>query len=260
MGLTNKIELNTIRNEDCFETMRFMQEQGVKVNAVLTSPPYNNSRPTGSMETSSRRYDVYRDDMDNDEYIEWTINLFNNYNKILEENGVILYNINYGTENPDLLWLLLNAIITRTDFMIADMITWKKKTAIPNNVSRNKLTRITEPVFVICRKSEIDTFICNKRIVSRRSNGQVHYENKLAYIEAKNNDGACDLNKATFSTDLVIELLDLYVAEGMSVYDSFSGTGTTANGCKSIGINYLGSEISKAQCEYSKERLDRLWG
>lgn len=45
----------------------------------------------------------------------------------------------------------------------------------------------------------------------------------------------------------------------MTVYDPFMGTGTTANACMLLGMNCIGSELSKAQCDYTKERLSLFW-
>ena len=74
---------------------------------------------------------------------------------------------------------------------------------------------------------------------------------------AKNNDGACDLNKATYSSDLCTQLLSLYGKEGNVVFDPFNGTGTTAISCVDLNMNYLGSEISADQCEYSIDRINK---
>lgn len=139
--------------------------------------------------------------------------------------------------------------------MIADCIVWKKKTAVPNSTSKNKLTRICEFVFVIVRKDEFMTFSSNKKIKSTSLKGQNFYEVFYNIIEAKNNDGANLLNKATFSTDLVKKLLLIYAKSGSIIYDSFMGTGTTAFACRELGFDFVGSEMSKPQCEYANNRL-----
>jgi DNA modification methylase len=36
------------------------------------------------------------------------------------------------------------------------------------------------------------------------------------------------------------------------------GTGTTGIACKIIGRNFIGSEISLSQVEYSKKRIEKL--
>ena len=138
--------------------------------------------------------------------------------------------------------------------------TWKKKSALPNNVSTNKLTRITEFVFVICRKEEYKTFRANKKVTKIGSNGQKYYENVFNYIEAPNNDGPCKLNKATYSSDLCLQLLSIYATNDSKVYDPFMGTGTTAIACDMFNegteMVCTGSELSEAQVEFSKKRLN----
>ena len=255
-----------LKNENCFETMDGMVKNGEKVDIVLTSPPYNtgrNSNSERSLGNYEARYDIHLDNMTDEEYCKWSIDLFNSYDKILNKNGVILYNISYGSESPHVMWLTMADIIRNTNFMIADCIIWKKKSALPNNVSKNKLTRITEFVFVICRKEEFKTFNANKKVKSHSSTGQAYYENIFNFIEAPNNDGTCKLNKATYSSDLCEKLLTIYANENSVVYDSFMGTGTTAVGCLKYNngennIKCIGSELSEGQVEFSKNRLKEL--
>lgn len=254
--------LTLIYNEDCFVTMSRLNRC---VDIVLTSPPYNTSKKTmtkKSMDNYDCRYDEYSDFKTSQEYIDWTIKLFNSYDSILKENGIVLYNISYGTNvtsgNVDsfgLTWVLIAEIIKRTNFTVADMIAWKKKSALPNNTSSNKCTRIVEPVFVFCRKNEVKTFKANKRVKSISRTGQKFYDVMYNYIEAQNNDGANKLNKATFSSNLVYKLLNMYATKDSVVYDSFMGTGTTAVGCVKYGCKYIGSELSKEQCEYAEQRI-----
>lgn len=249
-----------IFNEDCMVSMKdHIPEKSVDL--VITSPPYNNSRTSHTeycMKTANCRYAEYDDNKTNEEYCEWICNLFNGYDKIIKENGTVLFNISYGGENPTVMFECITDICRKTKWMIADVICWKKKSALPNNVSSNKLTRICEFVFVFCRQSEYDTFTANKKVSSVSRTGQPFYSIMYNFIEADNNDGANDLNKATFSTDLVYQLLDMYAPNGKdtTVYDSFMGTGTTAVACKVLGMNCYGSELSKDQCAYAKSRLN----
>ena len=243
------MEINKIYNEDCLLTMKKLKG---KVNAIITSPPYNIIRPN----STDRGYDIYKDDKTNDEYIDWTLDIFKGYNQILEPNGVVLYNMSYGTENTILMSLVIADLIRKSDFTLADIIVWKKQMATPNNVSHNKMTRIVEYIYVFCRKDEFYTFNCNKQKLKERETGQAIYENVFNFITAKNNDNSTDLNKATYSTELVRKLLLLYTKENDLIYDSFMGTGTTANACIIEKRNYLGSELSEEQCKYAEKRLN----
>lgn len=262
---------NTIFNEDCFATMQRMAEQQKTCDIILTSPPYNTGKAVkGSNEKSVKnmdaRYDIYLESKTDEEYIQWTIDAFSLYDKILAKNGVILYNLSYcsgdksnGYKSTDLMWRVVAAICEKTPFTVADRIVWKKRNATPNNRSQNKLTRICEDVFVICRKDEYTTFNANKRVVSisngEKRKGQKNYEVIYNFLEAPNNDGPCPLNKATFSSELCDKLLQIYAQPGAVIYDPFMGTGTTAVACERLGHPWIGSELSAQQCEWARKRI-----
>jgi len=245
----NNLELNKIYCESNLDTMFRMDFK--TIDLVVTSPPYNIIRPN----STDRGYDLYKDGMSNEEYIDWTLEIFKGFNKVLKNDGVVLYNMSYGTENTTLMSLVVADIIKRSDFTLADIIVWKKNSATPNNVSHNKMTRIVEYVYVFCRKNEFHTFKCNKKELSKRETGQSVYENVFNFINAKNNDSSTDLNKATFSTDFVRKLTNTYAKPNSIIYDPFMGTGTTAVACVIEGHKYIGSEISKEQCDYAEKRI-----
>lgn len=247
------IGINKIYNMDCLEGMKSIDRNSIDI--ILTSPPYNTGRNSGSMKNHEKRYDVYIE-REND-YLKWSLDIFKEFSNILKKDGCILYNLSYGNENPTDMYKVINLICDNTDFMVADTIIWKKKSALPNNVSSNKLTRICEFVFVFCRKSEYKTFKMNKHIKSYSKTGQKYYENIYNFIEAKNNDGVNELNKATFSTDFVKRLLEMYSCSPNDIIlDPFMGTGTTAKARIEMNRNFIGFEISENQCLYAIERLN----
>lgn len=253
------IELNKIYNEDCFTTMLKMKDN--QVDIILTSPPYNTSKTSGNINDHQNRYDIHLDNKTNEEYIKWTLDLFNQFDMILNPNGIVLYNMSYASGKinkgkHDLLWIVISEIIKNTNFTVADCIVWKKSSAIPDNMTPNKCTRICENVFVFCRKEEYDTFKSNKEVVGVMPHNNCKIYNTMTnFIEAKNNDGSNKLNKATFSSDLVLQLLQRYANENSVVYDPFMGTGTTAVGCLKYGCDYIGSELSEKQVEYANNRI-----
>jgi len=247
------MDLDIIYNEDCIVTMNKLDKSSIDL--IITSPPYNMTKRKGGYADKENRYDVYQDWKSEQEYLDWSVNIFNHYDKVLKENGVILYNFSYSIENPSLPYTLANAIISNTEFMIADTIIWKKSNAIPHPASYNRLNRIVEFIWVFCRKEELKTFNMYKKITKTSKKGQNYYEVIDNYIEARNNDGSTDLNKATFSSDLISQLIKWYGKEGDIVYDNFMGTGTTAVAAKMVGCFYVGSELSDKQCIYSNERI-----
>ena len=260
------LDVDKIYNEDCFDTMRRIDDGTVDV--VLTSPFYNTNKKAGNGRTLENtsikegcythiRYDTHVDNMTDEEYCDFTANLFNQFDRILKNDGCVLYNISYGSENTEGMFKAVNAIITETNFTIADVIVWKKKSALPNNCSSNRLTRIWEFVFVFCRRNEAKTFKCNKKVKSYRKTGQASYENIFNFVEAKNNDGACPYNKATYSSEFCEKVLEIYAPKGCLVYDPFMGSGTTAVACLNMGLHYIGSEISENQVAWANSRIEQ---
>lgn len=252
-------------NGDCIQFLNGYKQKNIA--CVLTSPPYNTGRPCNTQQALKHhwgRYDVYMDEKTQQEYINWTVQLFNLFDKVLIDNGTVLYNISYGSDASDstnkdqigMLWFLLPQIIKRTPFMIADKIVWKKKCALPNNASPNKLTRIVQDIFVFVRKQQYMTFNANKSKSSPSKTGQVFYQNMYNFIEAKNNDGSCDLNKATYSSQLCQKLLKMYCKKGDIILDPFNGTGTTGIACRNLDMKYIGIQLSKDQCQFSKNRIN----
>lgn len=243
--------LNVIYNEDCFTTMKEHIDAN-NVDIILTSPPYNTARTNCDFDNDTskgrytNRYVDFNDMRTDEEYEEWTLKLFNSFDTILKKNGVVLYNISYGKNTHESFWNLISDIQRNTSFTVADSIIWKKKTAVPNTASPNKLTRICEFIFVFVRKSEYATFNSNKKVVSlSRGTKQKNYENIYNFIEARNNDGPCKIHKATYSTELCEKLIDIYGHSDNIIYDPFIGTGTTALAALNKKMNYIGSEIYK---------------
>lgn len=253
---------------DCLDVMSSMDENFVDI--VITSPPYGTCRSeTFSKESSQKRkynmrYDEFVEDRTPEEYCQWSVDVFNAIDLVLKKNRIVLYNFGLGndghTEYTGYDWFnTVKSVIDRTPFTVADVLVWKKRSALPNNTSPNKSTRICEPVIVFCRKDELMSFPSNKKVVNQFATGQNLYSPFYNIFEARNNDGSCELNKATFSTQFVDRLIDLYVPDGQkngwTVLDPFSGTGTTGLSAIAHGMRYVGIELSRQQCEYAVSRL-----
>lgn len=239
---------------DTIVEMKKMIEQGIKIDKVITSRPYNIVRPN----STDRGYDLYKDGMSNEDYIKWVIETFTLYEQILNKDGCVCWNMSYGTENTECMNLTIAEILKQTNFTIADILIWKKQSATPNNVSQNKMTRIVEFVYVFCRRDEFKTFTANKKCIGARNDtGQAIYENVFNFFETYNNDEANELNKATFSIGFVNNIIDRYVLQNDIVLDNFSGTGTTMMACESKNIKGYYIELSQAQCDFAVDRLKK---
>ena len=257
VNFIDSMELDKIYQEDCFDTMSALENCGQRVDLILTSPPYNMTKRKGGY-ADTGRYDVYEDWKSEEEYLKWTGDIFNSFNKILNKDRAILYNFSYSIENPSLPYKLVVYIEEHTPFKLVDTIIWKKKCGLPFPANGKRLSRNWEYVFVFVRKDEMDTYENNRQIKSvSEKTGQKYYEATYNFVDAKNNDGKCPFNQATYSSELCEKLLDVYCKENWVVYDPFMGSGTTAVACKKSGIHYIGSEISENQVKYARERIEK---
>ena len=152
--------MNVIYNESNLETMRKLDNQ--VVDGIITSPPYG---------IGTKRKDCYYnngynqlDSIPHTEYLQIRLNEFKEFSRIIKPKGVICYNISYHNENPILPTLLIAKIHNETDLTVADIITWKKSTAIPFQTSPTKLSRISELVYVIVKKEHLHDFTTNKEV------------------------------------------------------------------------------------------------
>ncbi len=241
---------------DCIKELEILSKKNVKVQGVITSPPYNTSRQADHI-TAGVRYKNFDDSMPNDDYIQWMVDLFNLLDEVLDKDGAVCFNISYSSLNPGTIWRTISAIIEKTNFITVDHIVWKKSTCMPFPANPNRLSRIVESVFVFVRESEMTTFKTNKKITTTSGTGQNYYEVIENFIEAPNNNSGehTKHHKATYSTELVDSLIDIYFSEG-TILDPFNGTGTTGVSCKSKGLDYIGIEIDEEYSIFSKERID----
>ena len=245
--------INEIYNENCNHT--FGRINNNSIDGIITSPPYN---------INTERSDCYYnngyselDGLSENDYLDIRVNEFKNFSRILKSKGVICYNISYAKENPILPTLLVSKIHNETDFTIADIICWKKPHAIPFQTSPTKLSRITELIYIFVKKEYLHSFQTNKKISKINSKtGQKFYKNYVNYIEAKNNDGYKSKLKASYSQDLVNQLINIYFKENSLIYDPFIGIGTTALSCIENNLNYVGSELDEEHFGIAKKRVE----
>jgi len=251
--ITNMITKNIIYNENCITTLKRMDNNFI--HGIITSPPYN---------INTERQDCYYnngyselDDLSENDYLEIRTDEFKEFSRVLKDDGVICYNISYAKENPILPTLLVAKVHNDTDLTIADIICWKKPHAIPFQTSPTKLSRITELIYIFVKKRNLHTFKTNKEISKiNLKTGQKFYKNYLNYIEAKNNDGFKNNLKASYSTELVNKLINIYFPVGSIIYDPFTGIGTTQLACIDSGCYYIGSEIIKNQYDNALMRIE----
>jgi len=79
-------------NGDCLEEMDKLIVQGVKVDLIITSPPYNLGKKHHTGNNVFNAYDGYEDNMPEKEYQQWQLEFLNKCFDILKDDGSLFYN------------------------------------------------------------------------------------------------------------------------------------------------------------------------
>ena len=245
---------------DCRIVLRELIDKNITVDGVITSPFYNlgkNPFHWKKGEGKEALYDEFSDNLTEQNYLDFMLEIFKLYEQIVNEDGVILFIMSYSSKNAILPILLMNKIHESTAFTLREQISWKKTHAIPFQTSPNNLSRICETVYVIARKNI--TYTANKKVtkINERTN-QKFYGTIYNFVEAKNSDSHKGIrHNATYSTELVGKLLDIYFPKKTMILDNFMGLGTTGVATIINNRNFIGIELVPAYFQYAKTLIER---
>ena len=249
------LEVNKIHKGDTVETMKKIDDKSVQL--VMTSPPY-----LASIRDDNHKYpgakDIIKDNQTVEEYIEWSVDIFKEYERVLADDGVVAYNMSYTTFNPMLPYMVIEEVRKQTGFEIADTCVWKKKNCVPLSGHPNRMTRICEFVYIFVKEDRLNDFKANKEVTSISRTGQKYFKIYNNFIETKNNDGKVDGHDATFSSDFARYFIDLYSGEGDLVLDNFMGTGTTAIAAIGLDRDFLGIDLIDDYIDVANERIAKM--
>lgn len=210
------IELNTIYNEDCLETMRRMPDGFVDL--IVTDPPYGlNISKTGLVGGADSKTKLAR-------LTQYTASDWDNsipskeiFDEIfrVSKNQVIFggnYFVEYLRNSP--CWIVWDKENGSTSFADCELAWTSFKTSV--------------------------------RIKRYRWNGMLQGD-------MKNKEKRYHPTQKPVA--VMRWILSKYSTPEDLIYDPFMGSGTTARACKDLGRNYIGSEISKEYCEIAEKRL-----
>ena len=242
-------------NGDCLEVMDELISKEVKVDAIITSPPYFNAKEYSNWET----YSDYLSDM---------LMIFKKTGLLMCESGFLCINVSSVIEPrktrntkskrypiaEDLTYLL-----TRNGFDFIENITWikpdgsainrnggffrsrKPKAYKPNNVTESIL------IFQIDNGVLVDKYLHNHSLV------EDGYERTDAWYM---NPQTKSEHPAAFPLKLPSKLIEYYSYINQVVLDPFMGSGTTGVACKNLNRKFIGIELDKNYFNIAKERIE----
>lgn len=209
-----------IYNEDCFDTMKKMEDNSV--DAIITDPPY--FLPATHYQT---RKSFSRNFADLGILEHFFKNIFVEFKRILKPTGVI-YMFCDGQSYP-LFYYHLFPYVKGVRPLI-----WDKKTSINGYSWRHQ--------------HELIVFAEMPEAIKRPTgDGDI-----LRYNAVKVNDR---IHPAQKPIDLLEHLITKSTNVGDIVYDPFAGSGSTLLACKNLDRRYIGSELSPDYFKILEKRI-----
>jgi site-specific DNA-methyltransferase (adenine-specific)/modification methylase len=236
-------------NCDCLEILQQMIDQNKKVEAIITSPPYNMNLRIhsgrymsrwgwkGNVGAFSTKYDNYKDDLPMDKYFEFQDEFIE---KALQVTDLLFYNIQMITGNKVALFQLLGKYADK----IKEVIIWNKcygQPAMQTGVLNSQYE------FIIVFQN------------SKPYNRSFDYSGFARGTESNVWDIKRERNKfikAGFPRELIKRILNDFVPEGSTVLDPFMGSCTCGLVCQELGYNFIGIEADEEMFQIARERME----
>lgn len=229
--------MNKIYNMDCLEGLKALEDESVDL--IITSPPYNLGKSHHTGNNHFKSYTDYDDNMPEELYQKWQVEILNECYRVLKKDGSLMYNhknrIRDGEQIEPYQWIF------KTPFIRKQEIVWFNRS---QNFDKCRIYPMTERVYWLTKDKKTKLF-----------NAINHHD----VFDTKDWKpvGTKGTFKRAFPEKMVEDLISCF-PDAKVVLDPFSGSGTTCCVAKRMGRDYIGFELSQESCKIAEERLENI--
>ena len=222
---------------DCLEGLKQIDDESIDL--IITSPPYNLGKSHHTGNNHFKAYTEYDDNMPEDLYQKWQVEILNECYRVLKKDGSLWYNhknrIRNGEQIEPYRWLY------KTPFIIKQEIVWQNGS---QNFDKCRIYPMTERVYWLTKDAKTKLFnAINHHDIFTRAEWQP-VKTKGAF-------------KRAYPEKMVEDIISCF-PDVRVVLDPFSGSGTTCCVAKRMGKDYIGFELSTDSCKIAEERLENI--
>ena len=245
----------TLFNEDCLKVIPELSDESLDI--VITSPPYNVD--LGNNKYNKNGYDLYRDNMDHSEYIEWLCEVFRNIFPKLKTGGRVCLVVGDGKNGSVPTTSDIIQFMSKTlSYIPMTHIIWNKKQTSARTAWGSWMSP-SSPSFPTPFE-HILVFAKGSCKLQYKGESDITREEFIKYSLALW-EFPCERDQkkighpAMFPKELVYRLLKMFTYKKAVVYDPFMGAGTTGVVCQELERDFIGSEISEDYCRIADRRI-----
>lgn len=246
--------INKIYNEDCIDTLSRMSDN--YLNLTITSPPYNVD--LGNNKYNKKGYDLYRDNKDHADYIEWIYSIFSLIYEKTVATGRCVINIGDGKNGKIPTHADIINIMSEIGWLPYFNIIWNKnntsnRAAFGSYMSPScpSFPRPFEFVLGFCKG---DYKLNYKGITDLTREEFIEYSYGLWTFPGNKKRE----HPSAFPEELPYRLIKMLSYVDDIVYDPFSGIGTTILAAIKTNRRYIGSEISENYFNISQNKISEI--
>lgn len=234
--------MNILVNGDCLCELKKIESNSI--NCIVTSPPYNKKGLIGKVKPGNQiwkkfniDYNSYNDDLPEEDYHKWMIDILNEMYRIIKPDGSIFFNHKPRRHK--------NKVHLPTDFIsksrldVYQLIIWNRLSS--PNIRKDVLLPCTEHIYWLVKGKP--------KVFKNQIDSQFHSE--VWNINPERNNS----HPAPFPEKLVENCILLTTQENDLILDPFMGNGTTGIVANKHNRDFFGIEIDSEYFKISKKRL-----
>lgn len=225
-----------IYNGDAYEILDDLIKEKIKVDHVITDPPYNISKENNfATMNSAERTGVDFGEWDKDfDLTTWIPKAAS----ILNPGGSFIVFNSYRNLTP-----IINEM-EKCGLVVKDVIKWIKDNPMPRNISRRY---VQDTEFAIWAVSPKGKWVFNVPKTAKYLRAEFH----TPTVSGRERVG----HPTQKSLKLMSQLISIHTNQGDTVLDPFMGSGTTGVAALELKRSFIGIELDKKYYDLSNVRL-----